>query len=329
VALAVLPVLLLVVVNTPPGRQALAWLTPKLTGDTVRLAGIAGRFPDALRVALVELRDPQGAYATVEDLALDWSPLQLLNRRIVIDRLEAARIEAIRMPTGSSSGSAGLPMPVILRELRVARLDVGPALAGTAAAVALDGSGELTAPTDFSGSLNVRQIDGAGSYAMTATADAARLQATLHVSEPSRGLLASLAGLPDLGAVAIDASLDGPRDAIVTRTTLTAGPMQATVGGTLDLQHEAADLMVFKAAALYDRGEPCGAESNAAKYLAAEACFRACEQSMLAHGGMGYAKEYHIERFLREAMIPRLAPVSPQLILCFIAEKVLGLPKSY
>ena len=113
----------------------------------------------------VELRDPQGAYATVEDLALDWSPLQLLHRRIVIDRLEAAHIEAIRMPTGSSSGSAGLPMPVVLRELRVARLDVGPALAGAAVAVALDGSGELASPTDFSGSLNVRQIDGAGSYA--------------------------------------------------------------------------------------------------------------------------------------------------------------------
>ena len=95
------------------------------------------------------------------------------------------------------------------------------------------------------------------------------------------------------------------------------------------MELEAANLMVFKAAALYDRAEPCGAESNAAKYLAAEACFRACEQAMLTHGGMGYAKEYHIERYLREAMIPRLAPVSPQLILCFIAEKVLGLPRSY
>jgi len=95
------------------------------------------------------------------------------------------------------------------------------------------------------------------------------------------------------------------------------------------MELEAANLMVFKAAALYDQGEPCGAESNAAKYLAAEACFRSCEQALLTHGGMGYAKEYHIERYLREAMIPRLAPVSPQLILCFIAEKVLGLPKSY
>ena len=95
------------------------------------------------------------------------------------------------------------------------------------------------------------------------------------------------------------------------------------------MELEAANLMVFKAASLYDNGEPCGAEANAAKYLAAEACFRACETAMLTHGGMGYAKEYHVERYLREAMIPRLAPVSPQLILCFIAEKVLGLPKSY
>ena len=92
---------------------------------------------------------------------------------------------------------------------------------------------------------------------------------------------------------------------------------------------EAADLLVFKAASLYDAGKPCGAEANAAKYFAAEACFRACETAILTHGGMGYAKEYHVERYLREAWVPRLAPVSPHLILCFIAEKVLGLPKSY
>ena len=95
------------------------------------------------------------------------------------------------------------------------------------------------------------------------------------------------------------------------------------------IELEAANLMVFKAASLYDAGKPCGAEANAAKYLAGEACFRACETSILVHGGMGYAKECHVERYLREAWIPRLAPVSPQLILCFIAEKVLGLPKSY
>jgi acyl-CoA dehydrogenase len=95
------------------------------------------------------------------------------------------------------------------------------------------------------------------------------------------------------------------------------------------MELEAADLMAFRAASLYDSGAPCAAETNAAKYLAAEAAFSACETAVMTHGGMGYAKEFHVERYMREVMIARLAPVSPQLILCFIAEKVLGLPKSY
>jgi acyl-CoA dehydrogenase len=92
---------------------------------------------------------------------------------------------------------------------------------------------------------------------------------------------------------------------------------------------EAANLMAFKAAALYDAGRDCGAEANAAKYLGAEAGFHACETSILTHGGMGYAKEYHVERYFREAMIPRIAPVSREMILNYIAERVLDLPKSY
>ena len=80
---------------------------------------------------------------------------------------------------------------------------------------------------------------------------------------------------------------------------------------------------------LYDAGKPCGAEANAAKYLSAEAGFTACERSVMTHGGMGYAKEFHVERYLREVMIARIAPVSRELILSFLAERVLGLPKSY
>ena len=95
------------------------------------------------------------------------------------------------------------------------------------------------------------------------------------------------------------------------------------------IELEAADLLVYKAAYLYDAGKPCGAEANAAKYLAGEAGFRACETAVMSHGGMGYAKEYHVERYLRESFVGRIAPVSRELILCFIAERVLGLPKSY
>jgi acyl-CoA dehydrogenase len=92
---------------------------------------------------------------------------------------------------------------------------------------------------------------------------------------------------------------------------------------------EAANLMVMKAAWLYDQDRPCGNEANAAKYLAGEAGYRACEQAVMTHGGMGYAQEYHVERYLRESLIPRIAPVSPQLILSYLAERVLDLPKSY
>jgi acyl-CoA dehydrogenase len=92
---------------------------------------------------------------------------------------------------------------------------------------------------------------------------------------------------------------------------------------------EAANLMMLKAAWLYDNGRECGAEANAAKYLGAEAGYRAAEQAVMTHGGMGYAQEYHVERLFRESMLPRLAPVSRELVLCYIAERVLDLPKSY
>jgi acyl-CoA dehydrogenase len=98
------------------------------------------------------------------------------------------------------------------------------------------------------------------------------------------------------------------------------------------IELEAAELMVLRAAAAYDRGEDAGqvgAFANAAKYCSAEAGFRACETAVLTHGGMGYAREYHVERYFREIQIARIAPVSPQLILSYIAERVLGLPKSY
>ena len=92
---------------------------------------------------------------------------------------------------------------------------------------------------------------------------------------------------------------------------------------------EAAWLMTMTSAAFYDAGKECGAEANAAKYLAGEAGFTAAETAVMTHGGMGYAQEYHVERYLRESLIPRIAPVSRELILSHIAERVLGLPKSY
>ena len=95
------------------------------------------------------------------------------------------------------------------------------------------------------------------------------------------------------------------------------------------MELEGAYMMAAKAAWLYDNSQECGSESNAAKYMGGEAGFKACTQAVMTHGGMGYAKEYHVERLMREVMIARIAPVSPQLILNYIAERTLGLPKSY
>ena len=95
------------------------------------------------------------------------------------------------------------------------------------------------------------------------------------------------------------------------------------------MELEAAWLMVKHAAELFDNEQPCGAEANSAKFLGARAGYNAALQSVMTHGGMGYAKEYHVERLLREVLITRIAPVSEQLIASFIGERVLGLPKSY
>jgi acyl-CoA dehydrogenase len=95
------------------------------------------------------------------------------------------------------------------------------------------------------------------------------------------------------------------------------------------MELEAAELVAMKAAWQYDNAVPCGPAANAAKYLGAEAGFKACQTAVMTHGGYGYAKEFHVERYFRESMIARIAPVTPHLILCFIAEKVLGLPRSY
>ncbi len=147
----------------------------------------------------------------------------------------------------------------------------------------------------------------------------------LHGMNPERVLIAAEA--VGLGQLALARAAAYAKERVV---------FNRPIGRNQAIQHplaanwmalEAAWLMTCKAAWLYDQGQGCAAEANAAKYLAGEAAFDACQQAVMTHGGFGYAKEYHVERYLRESLIPRIAPISPQLVLCYIAEKVLGLPK--
>lgn len=152
-------------------------------------------------------------------------------------------------------------------------------------------------------------------------------QYLLHGLNPERILIGAEA--VGLGQVALEKASRYARERIV---------FDRTIGKNQAIQHplaenwmelEAAQLMVHKAANLYDAGKPCGAEANAAKYLASQAGLKACQRAVLTHGGMGYAKEFHVERYLREMMIPVIAPISQEMIKSFIAERVLGQEKSY
>ncbi|APX74144.1 acyl-CoA/acyl-ACP dehydrogenase [Achromobacter insolitus] len=191
--------------------------------------------------------------------------------------------------------------------------------------------------------IEVREIEKMGRKAVDSNMlfiDGLRIPVADRIGEEGRGFEYILHGLnPERILIAAEAV--GIGRAALERAVKYAGERTVfgrPIGQNQGIQHplaqawmqlEAADLMVFKAASLYDAGKPCGPYANSAKYLAAEAGYNACQTAVMTLGGMGYAKEYHVERLLRESFIPRIAPVSPQLIMCFIAEKVLGLPKSY
>jgi acyl-CoA dehydrogenase len=157
--------------------------------------------------------------------------------------------------------------------------------------------------------------------------EGAGFQLLLHSLNPERILIA---------AEAIAIGQDALRRA--TRYAQDRVVFDRPIGQNQGIQHplaerwmalEAAWLMTMKAAWLYDHSKPCGVEANSAKFLGARAGYDAALQAVLTHGGNGYASEFHVERLLREVTIARIAPISEQLILSHIAEKELGLPKSY
>jgi len=191
--------------------------------------------------------------------------------------------------------------------------------------------------------VEVREIEKMGRKAVDSNQvfiDNLRVPVEDRIGEEGRGFEFILDGMnPERVLVAAEAV--GIGRAALRRATQYAKErvvFDRPIGQNQGIQHplarnwielEAANLLVMKAGWEYDRGGNAGAAANAAKYFAAEAGFRACEQAIMTHGGMGFAKEFHVERYLREILIPRIAPISPQLVLSYVAERVLGLPKSY
>jgi acyl-CoA dehydrogenase len=191
--------------------------------------------------------------------------------------------------------------------------------------------------------IEVREIPKMGRHAVNSNMlfiDEVRVPASDVVGEVGRGFYQLLDGFNPERILLAGETIGIGRQALARATNYAKERVVfgRPIGMNQSIQHplahswmelEAAWYATLRAAALYDAGKHCGAEANMAKYLGAEAGFKACERAVLTHGGMGYAQEYHVERLFREVQIGRLAPISQQLISCYIAERVLGLPRSY
>ncbi len=248
-----LPLLLVALVfiglNIGPGRVAAEGLIARVTGGQVVIAGLQGRFPDALRVAHLEVHDADGAWLLADDVALDWSPTRLPGGVASIDRLEAARIQVPRLPLpGAPAAASGkpftLPVTVDVRRLAVARIEIGAGVIGVPAVLAASGGAHVPSLDAGQADLVLHRLDGPGDYALHAVIDPARIEATLDATEPPGGLIARLASLPDIGALGIKVAMTGKRDAVVTTAELGAGPLRIGAHGTIDLVHQAATMDV-------------------------------------------------------------------------------------
>ena len=163
---------------------------------------------------------------------------------------------------------------------------------------------------------------------------------TDRVGEEGRGFYYLLDGLNaerilvasealGIGRAALRRAVDYANDRVVFDRPIGMNQGVAFPLGEARMRLDAAELMIRKASWLIDNGQPCGAEANMAKWLAADACFQAADQAVQTHGGYGYATEFHVERYWREARMQRLAPISQEMVLNYVTEHVLGLPRSY
>jgi translocation and assembly module TamB len=256
VALIAVPVLAVAVVligaNTDPGRRLIERETTSLTGGMLKMSGLSGRFPDELRVGHLEVADARGAYLTLENVTLDWSPTALLHRTVLIERLATGTLDLPRMPEsstagtspGSSSSSSELPMKVVLKQLEVRQARIGKDVAGASAVLSLTGAGSLESLSAGEVRLAIQRLDAGGQYSLDGTIDSQTVRATLKVDEPAQGLISGIADLPDLGAIVLDATVNGPLTAITTDLKASAGPLRARVNGTVDAEHQTADLAI-------------------------------------------------------------------------------------
>jgi translocation and assembly module TamB len=248
-----LPLLGLVLVvagaNTGTGRHWIEGAVSRFTDGKVTIDGLSGRFPDRLRIGRITVGDTSGTWLTIEQARLDWSPVQLVGGEVNIATLSAAHMVVARLPEssaskpgGSTSTNQNLPVSISVDAFGIDRLDLAAPVAGIPATLRISGNLQLASLAQGNTTLDGQRLDSPGSYKLSGTMTTNGLAAQIAITEPAHGLVADLAGLPDLGPLNVSASLDGPRDAEAARFSLSAGPLQAEGHGKIDLTGKALDL---------------------------------------------------------------------------------------
>ncbi|BAK83084.1 translocation/assembly module TamB domain-containing protein [Komagataeibacter medellinensis] len=267
--------MVLVAANTGAGQRAIERRLPGLTGGSVHLSGLGGRFPDALHVAHLELDDYRGAWLSIDGLQLDWSPLRLLGRRAVISNLSMERLSIPRLSEDDPAhpakktpeqSSGSIHMGIDIRAVHVARIEVGAALARIPAAFRLEGHARLAdiapvldnfsiatlPPADIT--LALTRLDHPGTLALTTRLDRRNVALDLHAHEGADGFVATLGQIPALAPLDLSLSLNGPRDDTQLALALATGAVQASAKGRVGLlsHHMALDVAATSPAMVLD-----------------------------------------------------------------------------
>jgi translocation and assembly module TamB len=246
-----------VAINTGAGQREIVKLANAHSGGAFRIAGLSGTIPTNLHVARFELLDHDGAWLTLTGLDLRLSLTPLLHRTVVIDRLHADAITVARLPPSSpapqpappsgpiSASIPPLPVKVFLNALTVDRITVAQAVTHSATLdVGLTGAAQITGNNEGEAHLALRDLDGRGLYTARAAIAGQTLSAKVDLAEPAHGMLSRIASLPDLGALHLALTLDGPQTKAAVDLAVSAGALTAGAHGTIDIPGEAADLAI-------------------------------------------------------------------------------------
>jgi translocation and assembly module TamB len=244
-AVVALVAALLIAGNTSSGRIWLEHVTARVTSGHVRISGLAGSFPAAINLQQLQLADARGTWLTAERVALHWSPLALLTRHVTVESLILGRLVIERAPVSAPSkkGSSTRLPHIDVARLSIDALELSPQLTGLRATLAVQGSAHLISLENAAARITARRTDGqGGDYELTLRFDPARMDASVKLDEPAGGALANLLHYPNLGALTLVANLSGQRSAEHVEVSARAGQLQAHAAGSLDLNHESADV---------------------------------------------------------------------------------------